>query len=317
MTQGFVPQAGSDSAAEFPGVWNDARSSLLSLHAGTSRPSYAVAGTLWINSSTNVVCLYDGSQDIPVFSVDTTAHLLVPPVGGGTEALNSAATTDLGAKQQLALTINGTTTITSFGSSMKPGQIKVLTFADALTLTHGSALLLPGLVNITTAAGDVAIVLCASAGNYRVISFQPAAGIVGTLGRGASLYQTGAQSLAITTLTKINFDAERFDDNGEHSNTTNNSRITVVNTGRYLIIGTLALDHAGAGSITASIYVNNAEISRATGDHASTSTPKRIQVTCIAQLSAGNYVELAGYHSCAGSVTTEPALTNLQLARIG
>lgn len=51
--------------------------------------------------------------------------------------------------------ITGTQPITSFGAA-DSGYRKVVTFAAALTLTHGSALLLPGSANITTAANDCA-----------------------------------------------------------------------------------------------------------------------------------------------------------------
>jgi hypothetical protein len=53
--------------------------------------------------------------------------------------------------------ITGTTTITDIDfATDKAGRVAWVKFADALTLTHGAALILPGAANITTAAGDVA-----------------------------------------------------------------------------------------------------------------------------------------------------------------
>lgn len=88
----------------------------------------------------------------------------------------SAATTDLGAVQGLFHDITGTTTITSFGT-VAAGVWKVLKFEGALTLTHNAAsLVLPGAANITTADGDIAIVVSEGSGNWRCVLYQKASG---------------------------------------------------------------------------------------------------------------------------------------------
>jgi len=110
------------------------------------------------------------------------------PFAGGTltQALNhapsvslaSAATVNIGAAAANAITITGTTTITAFGT-IASGAIRVLTFAGALTLTHNAtSLILPGGANITTAAGDVAVMLSLGSGNWRCIAYQRASGTV-------------------------------------------------------------------------------------------------------------------------------------------
>lgn len=50
--------------------------------------------------------------------------------------------------------ITGTTTITAI--TLSAGKVATVRFTGALTLTNGASLVLPGGVNITTAAGDVA-----------------------------------------------------------------------------------------------------------------------------------------------------------------
>src|SRR5690606_15781759 len=86
----------------------------------------------------------------------------------------SAGTPDLGAVQGLMHDITGTTAITSFGT-VAAGVWKILKFEGALTLTHNStSLILPGGANITTADGDVAIVLSEGSGNWRCLSYQRA-----------------------------------------------------------------------------------------------------------------------------------------------
>ena len=61
----------------------------------------------------------------------------------GTEVdIASATTTDIGGQNSNFLQITGTTTITGFGTNYNGPRF--LRFAGVLTLTHGSALVLPG-----------------------------------------------------------------------------------------------------------------------------------------------------------------------------
>ena len=74
MAQGTLSPIDNDTTgADFKTLYNTLLSAFLSMHSGTERPGYAVAGTLWIDisSSNNVVNLYDGSQDIPLMVIDT------------------------------------------------------------------------------------------------------------------------------------------------------------------------------------------------------------------------------------------------------
>ena len=79
----------------------------------------------------------------------------------------SATNMDLGAVAGLFHDITGTTTVESFGT-VSIGIWKVLKFEGALILTHDTQLLLPGLANITTAAGDMCMATSEGSGNWRV-----------------------------------------------------------------------------------------------------------------------------------------------------
>lgn len=95
--------------------------------------------------------------------------------GDGTIA--SATTTDLSTVNDGDITVTGTTTITGLGT-LTAGIKKVLTFSGVLTLTHNAtSLILPGAANITTAAGDVAIMRSLGSGNWKCISFTRAASL--------------------------------------------------------------------------------------------------------------------------------------------
>lgn len=176
MAQTIATLETSDLGAQWPVVWNNFLDAYYSRLSGTSRPAGIQAGGEWYNTSTKTVYFYDGSQDIPQYVIDTTNHLLNPPIGGGISSLASASTVDIGSVPQASITITGIISINSLGDSMKAGQIKFLTFDNITTLTHSSALILPGAADLTTAAGDVMVVGCMSTGNYRLLAFQPAAG---------------------------------------------------------------------------------------------------------------------------------------------
>lgn len=88
----------------------------------------------------------------------------------------SATTTDIGAVASDKVRITGTTTITGLGT-VASGTRRSVRFAAALTLTHNAtSLILPGAVNITTAAGDTCEAVSEGSGNWRVINYAPASG---------------------------------------------------------------------------------------------------------------------------------------------
>jgi len=90
-----------------------------------------------------------------------------------TGTIASAATTDLSSQSAFILTVTGTTTITSLGT-VSAGIYKVLIFGGVLTLTHNAtSLILPAGANISTAAGDVALVVSLGSGNWRCLFYQP------------------------------------------------------------------------------------------------------------------------------------------------
>lgn len=98
-------------------------------------------------------------------------------VGAATVAeivIASASTTNIGAVNADTVSITGTTTITSFGSAPAGLQRKGR-FTGALTLTHNAtSLILPGGLNITTAAGDRFVAYSLGSGNWLVVDYIPA-----------------------------------------------------------------------------------------------------------------------------------------------
>jgi hypothetical protein len=92
---------------------------------------------------------------------------------GGWSALTAAATTNLGSVATGGVNITGTgVTITSFGSGANLVKFVTFAFAGNIIQYNASSLILPGGVNITTGAGDMAEFVSDSSGNWQCISYQ-------------------------------------------------------------------------------------------------------------------------------------------------
>ncbi len=152
---------------------NQFRDALHSCHSGTSRPAYAVAGLIWTDTSTTPYTVYrfDGVSDNLMGYIDQSAHTWMPVIGGGLNTVASAATTNIGAVKASHVVINGSVNISSFGSSMVPGQIKTVVFGAGLTLIHnGTQMNLPAGGDTVVSAGDRLIVVCTAVNNYTIIA---------------------------------------------------------------------------------------------------------------------------------------------------
>lgn len=175
-----MPNTGTVSGLTLVNDITACTGSLLSLYSGATAPSSPTTYMLWEDTSGSLPVLrqYDGANWNIIFTLDPTNHLAILPIGGGGIAsITAAGTTDVGAVPQAAVKINGTTTITSLGSSAVLGSIHVLTFTNALTITrNATSLIVPGTNNIPTAAGDVAIAMYLGSGNWQIVSYNPATG---------------------------------------------------------------------------------------------------------------------------------------------
>lgn len=116
---------------------------------------------------------------------------------GAEVPLPSATTTDLGSASGHNVSITGTTTITSFGTSAQlVAPIYIGRFTGSLILTNSASLILPGGSNITTTAGDAFIAEFMGAGNWRVLFYQYAVGVSVT----SSIKAADTPRISTTTL---------------------------------------------------------------------------------------------------------------------
>lgn len=138
--------------------------------------------------------------------------------------ITSAATVDLLFAPGIYGQINGTTSITSFGSG-QASIVRILKFDSVLTLTHNAtSLILPGGANITTAAGDVAVMVSLGSGNWRCVNYMRAAAppVSGTntgdqtitFSGAVSGSGTGAITTSLSSFTSANLAAALTDETG-------------------------------------------------------------------------------------------------------
>lgn len=162
--------------------WNDAGDDLENLnltqttvaYSGTiskgvdaSKPANPSQGDIYFATDTNVLykCITGGSWNAVTERVKAAS-------------VASATTTAIWTTDGDLVHITGTTTITGFGTALKAGAERVIVFDGILTLTHHATnLILPGGANITTAAGDCAVVRAETTTTARVISYTKASGL--------------------------------------------------------------------------------------------------------------------------------------------
>jgi hypothetical protein len=185
----FNPTSGSLPGLTMVQNFNTAIDAVASCNSGGSSPTAqflsgaASLGNCWLNTTNNSVNIYDGTNWNTVAWVDAVNHLIIGQIGGGGQStVASASTANLCGALQANIRgsnvlISGTTTITSFGSNCFLGQVKLLTFGAAATLTYNAtSMILPTGASITTAAGDTAVAIYLGTGNWQVLFYQRATG---------------------------------------------------------------------------------------------------------------------------------------------
>ena len=119
----------------------------------------------------------------------------------------SAGTINLTTATGNLVHVTGTTTITAI--TIPSGAERTVVFDGALTLTHhATTLILPGAVNITTAAGDSMRVRGDGSGNARVVGYTRASGVAVSAGLVllATLTPTAAANLDFLTTFTSGYD---------------------------------------------------------------------------------------------------------------
>lgn len=217
---------------------------------------------------------------------------------GAESDIASAATVDIGAQLTNFLRITGTTTITSFGTNYNGPRF--IRFGGILTLTHNATtLILPTAANITTAAGDRAIVTPVGnpSSGWQVIAYQKADGTALVSPASTDFLNTTRIDVASAATVNLTSSAPST----RHINITGTTTITAFTVAAGQ---TYFVRFAGALTLT-----NNASIVTQTGANITTAAGD----TCIIRATAANTVEVLSYVPAPGV----PLLASIAQAQAG
>ena len=134
----------------------DNRQNELTTNSGSSRPSYAVAGTIWLDNTTNpwIIKIFDGTNDIPLFNVDTSTNLSASPtallLAGGTMTGNLTVNANIVGNTIVSTDGNAGVTSTSSGATLnlRAGNA-IRAFLTSGGLTVNQELTVTGVSNLT------------------------------------------------------------------------------------------------------------------------------------------------------------------------
>lgn len=176
-----MSQANFTIGADKPGLTyriedNAGKQAIVSSHIGSSRPSYAVQGTFWLDNTGTpwIWNFYDGTDDIQVgtLNASTNAFLVdfnlvgdtTPQLGGFLDPngnyIGRDKGGDLASADPLVIDADGdmfnvTGTEDFADMTVATNRNFTLQFDGVLTVTDGATIILPGGANFTTAAGDI------------------------------------------------------------------------------------------------------------------------------------------------------------------
>lgn len=122
---------------------------------------------------------------------------------------------------------------------------------------------------------------------------------------GCLLRLTSDQAVANDTSTYITFTTEDFDTDSYHDNTTNTSRITIPTGkgGKYLLFGSFFWDANGTGWRRIEIVKNRTTVLGVLyNDWSGIGQPNSQGLSIVADLVAGDYVEVQGRQTSGGSL---------------
>lgn len=120
------------------------------------------------------------------------------------------------------------------------------------------------------------------------------------------------QTLTTATTTPINWDTDVSDALGWHDTSTNKSRITVTESGLYLVDAVLSFNANTTGNRFIAIQVNGGAIpGRGSVSTNTVSNTASCNLSQIIELVAGDYIEITGYQNSGGDLTIRSGTDNV------
>ena len=144
----------------------------------------------------------------------------------------------------------------------------------------------------------------------------------GTTFVGASVYKTASQTINNATETALTFNAEDYDTDAFHDNSTNNTRMTIPTGkgGRYLVTATSAFLNNATGQRTVYIYKNGSTLlNTAQLPGVSGTIDAFVTTSYVVNVSAADYLEIKVFQNSGGTLTMFPdsSRTAFQVSYLG
>jgi hypothetical protein len=168
----------------------------------------------------------------------------------------SASTTNIWAATGNVLDVTGTTGITSFGTAPQAGARKLVRFTGVLTITAGANVVLPTSGNITTAAGDYAIITAFTTTVAHVMYFKKD-GTAVALPVGTIVDRSYTEYTANTSLSTVIPRDDTIPQNTEGTQIFSVSFTPKSTTNRLRIrMAGFCAGDASVGTLTAALFIN-------------------------------------------------------------
>lgn len=121
---------------------------------------------------------------------------------------------------------------------------------------------------------------------------------------GARVYRTTDQTLTTGVAAAIAFTIERYDTDALHDNSTNNTRLTVPITGKYLVVGHARFATNGTGVRELRIIRNGTTASPIayTNMNPPSASTANLMIATIWNMAAADYVELYAFQNSGGDL---------------
>lgn len=158
--------------------------------------AFSLVGTTWIPYSNGAVL--GTMANLAYAAINQNLTMSAKHVAFATTAVSSG-TPDFATSGNV-VTLSSTATANTLGT-VQAGFIGVIYYGVAITITHNAtSRILPTAANITTAVGDVEIVLSLGSGNFRTIHYMRASGeaLVGTAASTAQMAAASSNAVFAT-----------------------------------------------------------------------------------------------------------------------
>jgi hypothetical protein len=246
-----------------------------------------------------------------------------PLTGGGTSGavtigILNGTTSNLGAVQLSDSTSSTSTTLAATANAVKT------TYDLANAAIPKSLIDAAGDLIVGTAADTVGRIAIGTTGQVLTSNGTTAtwATPASSAFSGASVYKTsGTQNINNGTWTIITFNAEYFDTDSYHNNSTNTGRLTIPATGYYRVDGQVAWSQSSAGIRHHRLRKNDTDdiVYRVAGCDTKSDQEFSYELSYLAYLTSGDYLTFECYQDSGGTLTVSdnPNRTNFTIEKVG